>query len=153
MTVRPVRPADAPDWLELRLALWPDSSAAHEADVAAFFGAPHDSVACFVAEDPDGGLVGFVETALRSYAEGCRTSPVGYIEGIFVVPTRRMSGVGRTLVTAAERWAVGRGCVEMASDRELANEPSGLFHASVGYREVERIVCFRKSLVPVEDAP
>ncbi len=91
-------------------------------------------------------MVGFAEVGLRAYAEGCRTSPVGYLEGIFVDGPYRGRGVGSALVDAAEKWARGRGCTEMASDRELGNEGSGIFHAAVGYQEVERIVCFRKSL-------
>jgi aminoglycoside 6'-N-acetyltransferase I len=74
------------------------------------------------------------------------SSPVGYLEGIFVVPEHRRSGVGEALVRAAEAWARERGCTEMASDRQLDNEPSGVFHEAVGYEEAERIVCYRKSL-------
>ena len=47
---------------------------------------------------------------------------------------------------AARTWARVRGCTEMASDRELDNEESGAFHEALGYEEVERIVCFGKSL-------
>jgi aminoglycoside 6'-N-acetyltransferase I len=71
---------------------------------------------------------------------------VGYLEGIFVDEACRTSGVGRALVEAAEDVARLQGCTEMASDRELDNEASGLFHQAVGYQEVERIVCFRKPL-------
>jgi len=31
-------------------------------------------------------FIGWVEVALRDYAEGCQTSPVGYLEGWYVVP-------------------------------------------------------------------
>jgi aminoglycoside 6'-N-acetyltransferase I len=71
---------------------------------------------------------------------------VGYLEGIYVDPERRSSGVGRALVQAAEDWARRRRCTEMASDRELHDEASGRFQRAVGYDEVERIVCFRKDL-------
>jgi aminoglycoside 6'-N-acetyltransferase I len=91
-------------------------------------------------------IVGFAEVGLRAYAEDCVTSPVGYLEGIYVVDAERGRGVGRALVAAGEQWARAQGCTEMASDRELANEASGLFHQALGYEEVERIVCFKKSL-------
>ena len=71
---------------------------------------------------------------------------MGYLEGVFVLPEHRGGGIGAALVDAAEGWARERGCTEMASDRELDNEASGTFHQALGYEEVERIVCFRKSL-------
>jgi aminoglycoside 6'-N-acetyltransferase I len=136
----------------MRGALWPGSRRDHEREIAAHFDLPPGPAECFVAELPGEGLVGFAEVGLRGYAEGCLSSPVGYLEGIFVVPTRRGQGVGRALVEVAERWARMSGCSEMASDRELDNEPSGAFHQALGYEEVERIVCFRKSLGEAEEA-
>jgi len=145
LAVRPVAPADNGAWLRLRRVLWPGSTDDHRREIADYFESPPTSSACLVAEGT-GEIVGFVEVGLRAYAEGCRSSPVGYLEGIFVVEPHRARGVGSALVEAAEQWARGRGCTEMASDRELQNEGSGIFHAAVGYQEVERIVCFRKPL-------
>jgi aminoglycoside 6'-N-acetyltransferase I len=144
--VRPAQIDDAREWTALRIELWPESPLDHAPEVAAFLADPPASAACFVAEDRHGRLVGFVEAGLRSYAEECTTSPVGYIEGIFVLPSLRRAGVGRALVEAAESWARSRGCSEMASDRALANEASGGFHVAVGFEEVNRIVCYRKDL-------
>lgn len=145
MHVRLARPEDADGWLRLREQLWPDSSHDLPDEIQAYFReAPR--WACFVAETDSEGLLGFAEVGLRDYAEGCLTSPVGYLEGIFVAEASRASGVGRALVAVAEDWARRQGCTEMASDRELDNEPSGLFHHALGYREVERIVCFKKPL-------
>jgi aminoglycoside 6'-N-acetyltransferase I len=101
---------------------------------------------CLVAELADAGVVGFVEVGLRDHAEGCVTSPVGYLEGIFVEPGRRLAGIGRTLAASAESWARDRGCTEMGSDRALDNESSGAFHEAIGYGETARVVCFRKAL-------
>jgi aminoglycoside 6'-N-acetyltransferase I len=150
MSVRPAARTDADAWYEMRCALWPNSDHDHRTEVAAYFERPSDVTVCLVAEAPDEGLVGFAEVGTRPYAEGCLTSPVGYLEGIFVRPLHRDSGVGRSLVETAEAWARELGCIEMASDRLLNNEPSGAFHESLGYGEVERIVCYRKSLGPVE---
>lgn len=145
-TVRRAGPADATAWARLREALWPGSLDGHRREVAAYFETPPDTSTCLVAEVAAGGVIGFVEVGLRAYAEGCHSSPVGYLEGIFVDESHRKLGVGRALVHAAERWAREQGCTEMASDREIHNEGSGRFHATLGFEEVERIVCFRKSL-------
>ena len=152
MIIRSVTPTDGEAWLDLRSTLWPDSRHAHKGEIAGCFSNLSDSSVCVVAEEEGGGLVGFAEIGLRAYAEGCLSSPVGYLEGIFVLPAHRGRGVGRALVRAGERWAAGRGCTEMASDRELGNEASGFFHEALGYEEVERIVCFRKPLAPTEEA-
>lgn len=92
-------------------------------------------------------FAGFIQLALRSdYVEGTATSPVLYLEGLYVEPAYRKLGVARMLVRSAEAWGLQRGCVEMASDAELHNKTSIDFHVSAGFREVNRVVCFVKSL-------
>jgi aminoglycoside 6'-N-acetyltransferase I len=130
----------------MRCAVYSGPEEEHLSEIDAYFASPPESWACLVAVGSGEGVVGFTEVGLRNYAEGCRSSPVGYLEGIFVVESHRKRGVGRALLDAAEEWARQRGCTEMASDREIRNEMSGLFHTALGFEEVERIVCFRKSL-------
>jgi len=100
----------------------------------------------FVAERDDGSIGGYVEVGARSYADGCDTSPVGYIEAWYVDADLRRSGVGRALLTAAEDWARARGYREMASDAQLDNEVSHAAHRHSGYEEVDRVVQYRKVL-------
>ena len=147
VTIRAVRPADRAEWLRMRRALWPDGAEDHDREVAGLLASRSaDAVAVFVAERSDGRLGGFLEVGTRAYAEGCRTSPVGYVEGWWVDPDLRRGGVGAALVAAAEAWARSRGLTEMASDTELDNRDSQAAHAALGYASVERIVCFRKAL-------
>jgi aminoglycoside 6'-N-acetyltransferase I len=105
-----------------------------------------------VAKVEHGGLVGFAEVSIRSYAEGCATDRVGYLEGWYVEPSARRQGIGRALVTAAERWAQSLGCREFASDAEAANELSALAHRALGFGEVGLVRCFRKALSPEHEA-
>ena len=102
--------------------------------------------ATFVAVRPDGSLCGFVEVGTRAYAEGCLTSPVGFIEGWYVDADVRRAGIGRALVEAAEAWARAAGYREMGSDALLENIVSHRAHERLGYAEVERLVAFRKEL-------
>jgi len=103
MIVRPAELADHQEWLSMRMVLWPDCPAdEHAAEMRAYAGAGESQMA-FVADV--GFVCGFVEASLRPTAEGCTTSPVGCIEGIYVKPDDRRHGARRALITAAERWA------------------------------------------------
>jgi len=155
--VRHAEPADAAQWAALRAALWPDEDgAAHAAEVSRFFAGPRRGPgampeAVFVALEsgrPPHTVAGFAEVSRRIHAEGCETSPVGFLEGWYVVPERRRHGVGRALVAAAEAWALALGCREFASDALAANTLSATAHRALGFEEVEVIRCFRKSLGP-----
>ena len=100
----------------------------------------------FVAERPGGRLCGFLEAAVRSRANGCDSTPVGYIEGWYVDDDVRRQGVGRALVEAAEAWAQSRGCRQMASDAELWNTLSHQAHGALGYEVTARLVLFKRDL-------
>ena len=111
------------------------------------FCANPDRFAQFVALDGARNAVGFVEVALRDdHVNGTTTSPVAFLEGIYVVPSARMQGIARALVTRAEQWARRNGCSEFASDARLENAASHAMHRALGFSETERVVYFRKTL-------
>lgn len=90
---------------------------------------------------------GFAQVQLRhDYVEGCETSPVGYLEGIYVREKFRHQGIAGTLLKNCENWAKTSGCTEFASDCEFCNTTSQLFHKKVGFEEANKIVCFKKKL-------
>lgn len=101
---------------------------------------------CFIRYSED-TPTGFAQCSLRKdYVEGTSTSPVGYLEGVYIIDEYRNKGYARELVSACEKWAKDMGCSEFASDCELTNENSLRFHLSVGFDEVNRIICFRKDI-------
>lgn len=129
----------------MRLALWPEGDADdHRRGMADWLATPDALI--LVAPRAAGGLCGFAEVGLRPYAEGCESSPVAYLEGWYVDADVRRQGVGAALVRAAEAWARARGLTEFASDALLENETSHRAHRALGFGEVERVVCYRKSL-------
>jgi aminoglycoside 6'-N-acetyltransferase I len=71
---------------------------------------------------------------------------VGYLEGWYVVPEVRRQGIGAQLMAAAEDWARGQGCTEIASDALIDNENSHRAHRALGFEETGRVVNFRKPL-------
>ncbi len=143
--IRRATPADQAEWLRMRLLLWPPGDLPEWLeDMNKMTHNPSTPV--FVAVRPNGRLGGFLEAGTRPYAEGCDTSPVGYIEGWYVDADLRGQGVGKALVRAAEDWARSIGCREMASDTWLDNETSIRAHTALGYAEVERLAHFAKQL-------
>ncbi len=134
-------------WARLRASLWPDSPIEEHANELAeeLATQSHEAIA-FVAVI-GGDVVGFAEAALRhDHVNGCETSPVVFLEGIYVAPSRRRAGVARALCAAVEQWGRARGCTEMGSDAHLANTISHAFHAAAGFEETERVVFFRKQI-------
>ena len=115
-----------------------------EAEFCALLARGDCSVFLYIIEDKP---VGFAQCQLRrDYVEGTQTSPVGYLEGIFVDAGYRMRGIARELLSACQAWAKEMGCAEFASDCELHNEESLAFHLKMGFAEANRIICFTKKL-------
>ena len=105
-----------------------------------------DEGVIFVAKEY-GQAIGFAQCQLRhDYVEGTESSPVGYLEGIFVAEEFRKKGLAKDLLKACEDWAREKGCSEFASDCELENKESLKFHIGVGFEEVNRVICFTKRL-------
>ncbi|MBE0682371.1 MAG: GNAT family N-acetyltransferase [Anaerolineales bacterium] len=135
---------DNPEWFNMRKGIWPEAPDEYmDFDMDDILASENDAV--FFAW-VDGKPVGMIEARLRDYGEGCETSPVGYVEGWFVYPEMRGKGIAGALTQAAEDWARGKGCSEMASDTWLDNEASIRAHLKMGYFEVERLVHFVKQL-------
>ncbi len=125
--------------------LWTD---ADPEDLEAEFGrlTTDDEAACFIKYMEDEPIA-FAQCQLRhDYVEGTDSSPVGYLEGIFVLERYRKNGYASDLLAECEKWAKEKGCTEFASDCELDNTDSLRFHMALGFEEANRIICFRKDL-------
>ena len=154
MTTVRVRQATQEDLFaiaEMCHALWPDGTAAeHAQHLAPLLAGNYPGrlpAIVLVAEGPDRRIVGFVETGLRSHADGCDAAhAVGFIEGWYVDPGYRRKKIGAQLLAVAEVWAREQGCAEMASDTWLDNADSQRAHEALGYEVVDRCVHYRKEL-------
>ena len=145
MVIREIIEPDRSDWVRLRDSLWPGSLSDHDVETRNYFQSRAEAPIVFVAE-AEGRVVGFLELDFRKYAPGCTASPVAFIEGWFVEPAFQRRGIGRALVAAAEERARAMGHDEMASDSEVENAEGIAAHRALGYEEIERVVCFRRSL-------
>lgn len=130
---------------ELAMLLWPDNEINDlENEMLEYIVSDKRAVfICYSETMP----VGFAQCSLRNdYVEGTDSSPVGYLEGIFVKDEYRKRGIGKKLVLQCEEWAKNKGCSEFASDCELNNTESLKFHLNLGFEEANRIICFKKNL-------
>lgn len=144
MMIKKARIGDAAALARLSLKLWPE----HDFNemIGDFEDAiQNDDAAMFLAMNDE--PIGFAQCQLRrDYVEGTQSSPVGYLEGIFVEEAFRNRGYAGELLAVCEEWARSKGCTEFASDCELGNDTSLAFHLSVGFEEANRIICFSKKL-------
>jgi aminoglycoside 6'-N-acetyltransferase I len=138
---------DQSGWLEMRMALWADATADDHRGYMAISLAQPERFLQLMMYDDNRLPIGFIEGSIRGdYVNGTETSPVGFVEGVYVVPAWRRRGVARQLFSAIGDWARARGCRELASDALLANEASQRAHRALGFEETERVVYFRRML-------
>ncbi len=130
---------------ELAMLLWPDNEINNlEKEMMEYI--ISDKRVVFISFS-EAIPVGFAQCSLRSdYVEGTESSPVGYLEGVFVKEEYRKRGIGKELLLQCEAWASDKGCSEFASDCELNNMDSFNFHLRHGFEEANRIICFKKKL-------
>lgn len=143
--IRKAETKDLPILAQLACQLWSEHTAQEmHAEFAQIIAKPDAAVfLAYVGEI----AVGFAQCQLRhDYVEGTDSSPVGYLEGIYVAESCRKQGFARELLSACESWAKDKGCAEFASDCELDNTQSLQFHLNMGFEEANRIICFTKKL-------
>ena len=144
MIIRKAASADSMTLANLASYMWEHDPTELEPEFAELTTSPE--AACFLAIDVE-KTIGFAQCQLRhDYVEGCESTPVGFLEGIYVDDTHRCSGVARALLSACEAWAKGMGCTEFASDCEIDNRDSFAWHMKNGFREMGRTIWFAKKL-------
>jgi aminoglycoside 6'-N-acetyltransferase I len=138
---------DQPGWLDLRMALWQDATAEEHRAYMAIALAQPERFLQLMMYDARREPVGFIEGSIRSdHVNGTESSPVGFVEGVYVLPAWRRQGIARQLFAAIGDWARARGCRELASDALIENEASQRAHRALGFRETERVVYFTRAL-------
>lgn len=145
VNMRVVTPELFPQWRRLRNSLYRGlDDAQHDREMAVI--QTSDDQACFVAVSDDDRLLGFIEVSLRNIVDGCDDGPVGYVEGLFVLPAKRRQGIGKALIARAIDWFREAGCTDMATDSELDDAEAQAYWQRIGFDEIWRIVQFRKPL-------
>lgn len=147
MKIEACESADHPGWLRLRQALWPDSTREQHLAEMNLLASNRGRYVNFIAYSRSREAIGLAEASIRSdYVNGTESSPVAFLEGLYVVPQARRQRVGAALVDAVADWARAAGCRELASDAVLENSISHVVHRALGFEETERVVFFRRKL-------
>jgi aminoglycoside 6'-N-acetyltransferase I len=135
------------DWVRLRIALWPDETLEEHRRYAASILERPDDATVYLASEADGNVVAFAEGTLRrDHVNGCSSSPVAFLEGLYAHPPFRRRGLARLLYEALEGWAKEKGCSEFASDVLLHNEVGQRLHEGLGFSKTDRVVYYKKQL-------
>ena len=78
-----------------------------------------------VVRAPDGGLSGFAVTGVGS--------TLSYLQRVAVDPRYQGTGIGRSLVRSAARWAKKEGATAIMLNTQVGNDPAIRLYESEGY--------------------
>lgn len=133
-------------WIQFRQSLYHDVEIEfHEEEIELIL--KDSTKATFlVFEKEDEMPIGMLELSLRNVVDGCLTSPVGYIEGIYLDEKTRGKGYGKLMVDFSKKWAKNQGCSELGCDAELDDIKAQSFHQKMGFKETYRIVQYKMDI-------
>ncbi len=96
-------PKDALILAELAIQMWNGHTLSElETDFSDIIS--NENAVCFIKYVED-KPIGFAQCQIRyDYVEGTETSPVGYLEGIFIQEEFRHKGFARELLQKCEKW-------------------------------------------------
>lgn len=98
---------------------------------------------CRFVEIENGQKVGLVEVSIRNIVDGCLSSPVAYLEGLYIKPEHRNRGIGKQVIAELLEWCAAQGFKEFATDAEIENVKAQKLYESLGFEEVDRVVSYR----------
>ncbi len=98
---------------------------------------------CYFLMSETDQTVGFAELSSRNIVDGCLSSPVAYLEGLYLKKEYRGMGLGREAIKIIKNWCKERGFTELGVDTELTNLKAQRFFNAVGFQKTYRIVQFR----------
>lgn len=137
--------SDFPTWLDMSIKLFKDYPPKDvEQDLIQMANSPKHKT--FLAKT-NGQTIGFITVSIRTdYVEGSKTSPVGYVEAIYVNTEYRKQGLAKLLFQKGEQWTKFQGCSEIGSDTWDWNIPAQEFHQKLGFKKEDVLVHFIKKI-------
>ena len=99
----------------------------------------------FLVAELDGRAVGWLHAVVSDYIE---TGPFVVVAGLVVDTSVRKTGAGRALMSAAEHWAVEKGCHVVRLWSSAARTEAHRFYERIGYAHIKTQYSFVKSVGP-----
>ena len=96
-----------------------------------------------VLAEAAGRMVGLMHVFARPALENPREAVV---QAIVVDEAYRRCGIGRYLMTAAEKWGTERGCRSVVLSSNTVRAPAHAFYVALGYRISATSLVLRKEL-------
>ncbi len=141
MKLLPIKKNEFPIWREMRESIYESlSSEFHDREMNLIF--ISDDWHCLFIKNENDKILGFVELSSRNIVDGCLSSPVAYIEGLYIKKENRRKGLGADSVKEIKKWCKEREFTELGADTEFENIAAQKFFKSIGFRETFRIVEF-----------
>jgi len=94
----------------------------HSKEIESFFAGNLEEPQEVLVAEEQGTLVAFAELSMRMALPVATGRRVGYVEGLYLLPTFRNSGLARQLLRAARGWAQEENCCE------FCQRPGGAHH-------------------------
>lgn len=145
MTINPYTSSEFNDWFLLAQKLFPDyDPSLLERDLKLVVSKNKHQT--YLAKEGN-VYIGFATVSTRTdYVEGSGTSPVGYLEAIYVESDYRKSTIATLLYKECEKWASTKSCTEMGSDTWLDNPGAQKFHEKLGFKEEDKLIHYIKQI-------
>jgi GNAT superfamily N-acetyltransferase len=99
--------------------------------------------AVYVAEQPNGRVVGWVHVHIRELVVTDRQAEIG---GLVVDEEYRNRGVGRLLMERVEQWAREKECETVQLRSNVVRKNAHAFYERIGYDNVKAQLTFSKDL-------
>ena len=145
MKLAPITKSDFPLWSQYRTEVYPDISPEHDLKEIESI-STSDVWHCWFVETDSGERIGLVELSLRNIVDGCLSTPVPYLEGLYLIGRERGKGSGARVLELLIQWCRKSGYSELATDTELENTRAQRFYRNLGFEETDRVVEYRLEL-------
>lgn len=141
MKLVPIESKDFALWRQMRREIYPILDCEYDRREMEQIHASDIWFCCFI--EHAGAPIGLVELSSRNIVDGCLSSPVAYLEGLYLKPEHRGRGLGRQAMRLVFDWCRQRGFSELATDAELENLRAQNFYSMLGFEETDRVVEYR----------
>ena len=130
-----------PQWRQMRGEVYGSlDDEFHEKEMEQIFA--REDWFCHFLTGTSNQILGLVELSSRNIADGCLSSPVAYLEGIYLKKELRGRGLGKEAMGLILHWCKEKGYKELATDSELSNLNAQKYFNALGFHETFRIVEF-----------